>query len=80
MWRRFAAFVEIDKDQFINRENHIVGHFVANFAAHRERGAPKFNGNDADFDNIALFWRSDEVDFRNKFRYNMPIFKLNDGI
>src|SRR6185437_842034 len=58
----FAVLVDADEDHLIDRENAFLGDLVAYFAGKGERRAAEMDRLDAQFDDIALAGRADEID------------------
>lgn len=62
MGKRASIFIDMDKDEFINPDDLLHGHFISNYAPDGDRSGAILNHLEPDLHNVTILGGVDEVD------------------
>jgi hypothetical protein len=80
VWFGLSFDTEVDKDNFIDRQDALAGNHVPHLRTHRQRGSTESRSCQAHLDQIPLDCGTDEIDFRYVLCDRPAITELNDGV
>src|SRR5580692_9510742 len=76
--RRLTVLVEVDEHHLLDGQDALARDLVAHFAAKRDRRAAEMRGRHAEFDDVALTRRADEIDLGHELGHDALIVQLGD--
>lgn len=80
MRRGLALRIEIDEHHLFDGQNAFARDLVAHFRAQRDRRAAEMRRGNAEFDDVALSRRADEIDLRHKLGHDALVVQLRNGV
>lgn len=78
--RRIAVRVQIHEHHLFDRQNALACDLVAHFRAQRDRRRAEVGCLHAQFDDVALTRRADEVDLRHELGHDALVVELTDCV